>query len=51
MHPAAGHRVLLPGELPLVEEAPSLARGGTPEADAALGRATWHELLALLRLG
>ncbi len=48
-HPAAGHRIPLPGEPP-VEATPRLARGGRPDADAALGAATWHELLAALHL-
>lgn len=41
-HPEAGHRVLLPGEAP---PAPShLVHGGTPEADAELGRLLWPRL-------
>ena len=45
-HPAAGHRVLLPGETP---PAPShMAHGGTPEADAELGRRLWAYLAGLL---
>lgn len=45
----AGHRTLLPGE-----QAPSggrpMLRGGTPEADAALGRRAWPRLCDLLGL-
>lgn len=45
-HPEAGHRVIFPGETP---PAPShMAHGGTPEADAELGRRAWPELLRLL---
>lgn len=45
-HPAAGHRVVLPGE-PL--GAPSrLVHGGSPEADAELGRRLWPHLLRLI---
>nr|WP_258562671.1 acyl-CoA thioester hydrolase/BAAT C-terminal domain-containing protein [Nocardioides sp. MAH-18] len=45
-HPEAGHRVVLPGETP---PAPShLAHGGTPEADAALGRLLWPHVRRLL---
>lgn len=45
---AAGHRTVLPGEQPVVAGR-SMARGGTPEADVALGRACWPHLRALLR--
>jgi len=45
-HPRAGHRLLLPGEPP---PAPShLVHGGTPEADAELGRLVWPHLVGLL---
>ena len=47
--PGAGHRILLPGEVP-AERGRAMARGGTPEADAALGRAAWPYLVDLLRL-
>lgn len=47
--PEAGHRTLLPGE-----SAPRggavMARGGTPEADAELGRRAWPHLRHLLGL-
>ena len=49
-HPAAGHRLVLPGEPVVAEAAPRLARGGTPAADAALGAAAWRELLVMLHL-
>ncbi|WP_415095450.1 acyl-CoA thioester hydrolase/BAAT C-terminal domain-containing protein [Nocardioides sp.] len=47
-HPAAGHRVVLPGETPPAPRA-DLAHGGTPEADLELGAAVWHELVRALR--
>jgi uncharacterized protein len=46
VHPHAGHRVLLPGETP--PAASHLVHGGSPEADAALGRLVWPQLEALL---
>lgn len=47
-HPDAGHRVLLPGE---TKPRSSLhAHGGSDEADAALGRAAWTEIIDLLAL-
>jgi dienelactone hydrolase len=49
VHPAAGHRVQLPGE-PRVKEGRAMARGGTPDADAELGRLAWPKLTAALRL-
>lgn len=48
-HPAAGHRVVLPGETP-VERGVAMARGGTPGADAELGRDAWPHIAAALRL-
>jgi len=39
--PAAGHRVLLPGETP---QPARLVHGGTPAADAVLGARLWAEL-------
>jgi uncharacterized protein len=46
--PGAGHRTLLPGEVP---PPPSRsAHGGTAEADAELGRRGWPELTSLLRI-
>jgi pimeloyl-ACP methyl ester carboxylesterase len=45
-HPGAGHRVLWPGETP--PAASHLVHGGTPEADAELGRRAWPEVLRLL---
>lgn len=44
LHPEAGHRVVLPGEDP-VGGGMSLARGGTPEADQALGALAWSHLV------
>ncbi|MFE6735506.1 alpha/beta fold hydrolase [Microbacterium sp. NPDC057650] len=46
-HPDAGHRLLLPGEAPAAGGV-RMARGGTPEADAALGAAAWPEVLRML---
>jgi hypothetical protein len=42
--PAAGHRVLLPGETP---QPARLVHGGDPAADAALGARLWTELARL----
>jgi dienelactone hydrolase len=49
VHPAAGHRPIFPEEPP---PAPSTrwAHGGSPTADAALGRAAWPRVLAHLGL-
>jgi dienelactone hydrolase len=47
-HPDAGHRLLLPGEAPAAGGI-RMARGGTPEADAALGAAAWPEVLRMLK--
>lgn len=45
-HPGAGHRVLLPGETP---PPPShLVHGGSPVADAELGRRLWPHLERLI---
>ncbi|WP_353115506.1 acyl-CoA thioester hydrolase/BAAT C-terminal domain-containing protein [Microbacterium sp.] len=46
-HPDAGHRLLLPGEEPATGGV-SMARGGTPAADAALGEAAWPEVRRML---
>lgn len=45
--PEAGHRTVLPGERQ-VRAGISMARGGTPEADARLGRLAWPRLVRLL---
>lgn len=42
IHPAAGHRVLLPGES--TPKSTVNAHGGTDEADRELGRAAWAEI-------
>ncbi len=47
--PDAGHRAVLPGE-PVPTGGANMLRGGTPEADRALGRAAWPALAAALRL-
>ena len=47
--PDAGHRVVLPGETP-AERGRPMARGGTPEADRALGLAAWPHLVEALGL-
>ena len=46
---AAGHRIVLPGE-DVVRAGAAIARGGTPEADAALGEQVWPHLVHLLGL-
>ncbi|WP_207556061.1 acyl-CoA thioester hydrolase/BAAT C-terminal domain-containing protein [Intrasporangium flavum] len=48
-HPDAGHRVVLPGE-PVPAGGMRMARGGTEEADRALGLRAWPELLRVLGL-
>jgi hypothetical protein len=47
LHRDAGHRVVLPGERPAPDR-PGFPRGGTPAADAELGRAVLAALLAHL---
>jgi dienelactone hydrolase len=46
-HPGAGHRTTLPGE-PVATGGQPMARGGTDEADAALGSSAWPHLLRLI---
>lgn len=48
-HPHAGHRLLLPGEVP-AEGGIRMVRGGRADADAELGQRAWPELLRVLRL-
>ena len=48
-HPAAGHRAVLPGE-PAPDGGMSMARGGSPAADAALGELAWPAIRSALRL-
>lgn len=48
-HPEAGHRPYFPGEA-APEPSARMAHGGTPEANAALGRAAWPRMLAHLGL-
>ena len=48
-HPHAGHRAVLPGESAALG-GQRMARGGTPDADAALGAATWPHLVRALHL-
>jgi dienelactone hydrolase len=48
-HPHAGHRVTLPGETPPTSGM-TMARGGTREADAALGTAAWPAIARALQL-
>lgn len=48
-HARAGHRVVLPGEAPVVR-GQVIARGGSPEADAELGSAAWPQIVELLAL-
>ncbi|HLI00777.1 MAG TPA: acyl-CoA thioester hydrolase/BAAT C-terminal domain-containing protein [Acidimicrobiales bacterium] len=47
IEPAAGHRPVLPGE-PAPSPSSERTYGGTPEADRALGRRAWPELLDVL---
>jgi len=49
-HPAAGHRVRLPGEPVAPANAMAMARGGTRHADEQLGFDVWRELVDLLHL-
>lgn len=44
----AGHRAILPGEEPAMGGA-AMRRGGTEEADRALGAAAWPEIVTILR--
>jgi alpha-beta hydrolase superfamily lysophospholipase len=46
-HPAAGHRVLLPGET-VATGGDRMARGGTESADRALGLLAWPEIRRVL---
>ncbi|MEU6851707.1 acyl-CoA thioester hydrolase/BAAT C-terminal domain-containing protein [Actinacidiphila alni] len=46
-HPAAGHRIPLPGEPPL-PPSPHHLHGGTPTADTTLGAAAWPHITATL---
>ncbi len=46
-HPDAGHRPRLPGERP-APPSPHFDYGGTPEADALLGRQAWPHILNAL---
>lgn len=48
-HPAAGHRVILPGERPASGGA-RMARGGSESADRELGEQAWPHLRRLLDL-
>jgi dienelactone hydrolase len=49
-HGDAGHRTVLPGES-IAAGGVTMARGGTPEGDAALGRLAWRALRTALPLG
>ncbi|MDN5725865.1 MAG: hypothetical protein L0G99_08045 [Propionibacteriales bacterium] len=48
-HPAAGHRVVLPGET-VVDGGVRTGRGGTATADAELGLLAWPHRRRVLRL-
>lgn len=48
-HPDAGHRILLPGETP-VDGGQRMLRGGSVEADRALGAEAWPVVVEALRL-
>lgn len=47
--PSAGHRTVLPGESP-VTAGVVMQRGGSPEADAELGRLAWPHVVSALDL-
>ena len=47
---SAGHRITFPGESPPETGGADLSRGGSPEADAALGLAAWPAVLGALHL-
>lgn len=46
-HPEAGHRTVLPGESP-VHAGQRMQRGGTPNADVALGELCWPHVIRTL---
>lgn len=46
-HPLAGHRTVLPGE-PVVAGGIHMARGGSPEADRALGQRAWAAIVSVV---
>ena len=48
-HPGAGHRLLLPGET-VVTGGVTMARGGSPAADAELGALAWPQIVHALDL-
>lgn len=49
VHPAAGHRMVLPGESIAVGGV-TMARGGSPSADAELGALAWPQIVHALDL-
>lgn len=48
-HPAAGHRMVLPGET-VAAGGVTMARGGSPSADAELGALAWPQIVHALDL-
>lgn len=48
-HPAAGHRMVLPGET-VAAGGVTMARGGSPSADAELGALVWPQIVHALDL-
>ncbi len=46
----AGHRIVFPGEAPILGGA-AMARGGTPSSDAALGQKVWAAMRRVLSIG
>jgi streptomycin 3"-adenylyltransferase len=51
VEPDAGHRPILPGEdAPTDDAAATMLRGGSPDADRALGRAAWPAIKDVLGL-
>lgn len=49
VHPDAGHRVVLPGETPVIR-GQAMARGGSDAADAVLGTMAWPHVRSALGL-
>ena len=48
-HPDAGHRLLFPGERALTAGDRNIARGGSPTANAELGRRVWQAMTEAFR--
>jgi hypothetical protein len=48
-HPDAGHRLIFPGEPAIPSDDRNIARGGTPSANAELGRMVWGTITDAFR--